>query len=354
MTAAGVTPVSRIARLPGYQPGRSVEGAVKLSSNEDPYGPLPAAVEAASAAVATEGGLYADHGAGALRAALAASLGVGAECVGVGCGSVGLLQQLLLAFAEPGDDVVYPWPSFIAYPQFAELVGARRVEVPLRTWAADVDALLGAVTPATRLVLLANPNNPTSTAVDTAALVRLADGLPERCLLVVDEAYREYVTDPDVGDAVALFHGRPNVAVLRTFSKAHALAGLRVGYVIGPPEVVRAVDATLTPFAVNVAGQAAAMASLARADEIAERARRVASMRDDLVRELHARGLYDVPASQGNFVWLPSDDPGALASALEGEGVVTRPLGSGVRVTVGTPSDNERFLAAVDAVLTRA
>jgi histidinol-phosphate aminotransferase len=349
-----IAPVSRVARLPGYQPGRSVEGAVKLSSNEDPYGPLPAAVDAAAAAVVSEGGLYPDHGAPALRAALASSLGVDVSSIAVGCGSVGLLQQLLLAFAESGDDVVYPWPSFIAYPQFAELVGARRVEVPLRSWTADVEALLEAVTPATRLVLLANPNNPTSTAIDTASLLRLADGLPATCLLVVDEAYREYVTSTEVGDAVSLLGGRPNVVVLRTFSKAHALAALRVGYLVASADVVAVVDATLTPFAVNGAGQAAAVASLARRDEIAERARRVASMRDDVVRELHARGLYDVPASQGNFVWLPSDDAAALATALEGQGVVTRPLGAGVRVTVGTPEQNERFLAALDAVMARA
>jgi histidinol-phosphate aminotransferase len=346
-----IEPVARVRALPGYQPGRSVEGAVKLSSNEDPHGPLAVALAAASDALASSAGLYPDHTAYALREALASHLRVPVASVAVGCGSVGLLQQLLLAYAEPGDEVVYPWPSFIAYPQFAELVGARRVEVPLQAWAADVDALLRAVGPSTRLVLLANPNNPTSTAVGTADLVRLADGLPDGCLLVVDEAYREYVTDPAVGDAVELFRGRPGVVVLRTFSKAHALAALRVGYLVGDPSVVRAVDATLTPFAVNGAGQAAALASLACAGEIAARARVVAAMRDGLVDALHARGLHDVPASQGNFVWLPSDDAAGLAGALEREGVVTRPLGPGVRVTVGTPDDNERFLAAIDAVL---
>ena len=349
-----IAPVGRVARLPGYQPGRSVDGAVKLSSNEDPHGPLAVAVDAASVAVATSAGLYPDHGASVLRDALAASLGVPVESVAVGCGSVGLLQQLLLAFAEAGDEVLYPWPSFIAYPQFAELVGALRVEVPLQSWTADVDALLAAVTPATRLVLLANPNNPTSSAVGTAALQRLVDGAGDRCLVVIDEAYREYVTDPDVGDAVKLFAGRPNVVVLRTFSKAHGLAALRVGYLVGDPAVVQAVDATLTPFAVNGVGQAAAMASLAAREVIAERARGVAAMRDDLVRELHARGLYDVPASQGNFVWLPSADAAGLAASLEGEGIVTRPLGTGVRVTVGMPAENERFLSALDAVLARA
>jgi histidinol-phosphate aminotransferase len=201
----------------------------------------------------------------------------------------------------------------------------------------------------TRLVFVANPNNPTSTAVPTSSLVDLADRIPADCLLVVDEAYREYVTDPQVTDAVDAFRGRPNVCVLRTFSKAHALAGLRVGYLVGDPAVVAAVDAAFVPFSVNVAAQAAALASLAEAPTIASRAREVAAMRDELVADVRERG-FDVPDAQGNFLWLPSDDAAALAGALEAEGVVTRPLEGGVRVTVGLPHENAAFVAALDAV----
>lgn len=343
MTTHAPLPAARVASLPRYQPGRPAgAGGVKLSSNEDPYGPLPEAVEAAAAAAA-DAGRYPDHTASALREAIAAHHGVPVDGVTVGCGSVALLQQLALAFTGEGDEVAFPWPSFIAYPQVAALAGATAVR------ASSVDALADLFGERTRLVFVANPDNPTSTAVPTAELAALADRLPADCLLVVDEAYREYVTDPAVSDAVDAMRGRPNVAVLRTFSKAHALAGLRVGYLVGDPSVVRAVDATLIPFSVSAPAQAAALASLARADVIAARARRVAEMRDALADEVRARGL-EVPRSQANFLWLPTPDPGGLALALEGNGVVVRPLEGGVRVTIGQPEENERFLAALDAV----
>ena len=193
----------------------------------------------AVAAATGDSGRYPDHLAETLRATLAARHGVDADQVAVGCGSVGMLQQLLLSYAGPGHEVLFPWPSFIAYPQFSLLAGATVVEAPLTAWATDVDALLAAVTPRTAMVLLANPNNPTSTALRTAALTRLVEALPATVLLVVDEAYREYVTDPDVPDALDHFGDRANVVVLRTFSKAWALAGLRVGYLVGDPSVAR-------------------------------------------------------------------------------------------------------------------
>jgi histidinol-phosphate aminotransferase len=352
-------PHHRIATIPRYQPGRSAEesmaehgldSAVKLASNESPFGPLPGVSEAVARAV-DGSGRYPDHLASTLRETLAERHHVGPDRVAVGCGSVGMLQQLLLAFAGPGDDVVFPWPSFIAYPQFTLLAGATVTEAPLSAWATDVDALLDRVTPRTTVALIANPNNPTSTAIRTDALDRLVDAMPANVLVVIDEAYREYVTDPDVPDATERFRDRPGVAVLRTFSKAWALAGLRVGYLLGDPAVVRAADATLTPFSVSTAAQAAALAALEHEDEVVRRAALVVAERTRVSRALFDRGL-PVPESQGNFVWLPSGpDSGRLAEAIERRGVVTRPFPTGIRVTIGLAEDNLRFLRALEGAL---
>lgn len=330
-----------------------IDSAVKLASNELPLQPLPSVAKAIEAAI---GGTnrYPDHRAAELRGALADHLGVAPDRVAVGCGSVGLLQQLALAYTGPGDEVVYGWPSFEAYPVFAGTTGATAVPVPLRRQTLDAAAIAAALTPRTRLVLVASPNNPTGTALRQAALVGLADSLPEGCLLVVDEAYREFVTGADVPDALALLGGRPNVVVLRTFSKAHGLAGLRIGYLVGHAEVVAAVDQVLVPFAVNGLGQAAALASLAAPDELADRVAGVVAERGLVSASLRSAG-WMVPDAQANFVWLPAGDGAApLASALERAGVVTRPFpGLGVRVSIGTAPENDRFLTALTAATGR-
>ena len=202
-----------------------LDDAVKLASNESPFGPLPGVLEAVTAAT-DRAGTYPDHLAERLRRTLAERHGVDPDHVAIGCGSVGMLQQLVLAYAGPGDEVLFPWPSFMAYPQFTLLAGATVVEAPLRDWTADVDALLARVTPRTRAVLIANPNNPTSTALRRAALVRLVEELPPDVLLVLDEAYREYVSDPDVPDAPR--HLRPATEPGRA---AHVLEGVGPGRV---------------------------------------------------------------------------------------------------------------------------
>jgi len=355
-----VTPEPRaaVAALPAYRPGRSAEvamadhglaDAVKLASNESPFGPLPAAARAAADAVAV-GNRYADHRATALRARLAEHVGVDPTHVTVGCGSVGLLQQLAVTYLEPGDAAAYGWPSFEAYPIVTRTMGGREVTFPLVEHAIDARAMAAAADPSWRLVLLATPNNPTGTAVRTADLLALADAVDPSTLLVVDEAYHEFVTGPDVPDAIELLGDRPNVAVLRTFSKAYGLAALRVGYLVGPPDVVDAVDRVLAPFAVNGIGQAAAMASLDHHDEAMARVATIIAERDRLATEVRRRG-FDAPDAQANFVWLPvGDDAGPLALDLERAGVVTRPFaGHGVRVTASTPDDGDRFLAALDA-----
>ncbi|MCU1392621.1 MAG: hisC [Ilumatobacteraceae bacterium] len=358
-TGSAPAPRAHLASVPVYIPGRSaaeamaehgIAEAVKLASNEVPFGPLPGVAEAVAAAIA-DTSRYADHDSDVLAEMFAATLGLARGHVAVGPGSVGLLQQLTLAYAGPGDEVLYPWPSFIAYPQFSGVVAAERVVVPLRRCSIDVDAVLSAITPRTRVIFIANPNNPIAGALRTDELRRLIDGTPADCLLVIDEAYGEFVTGADVPDAWALAGGRPNVVVLRTLSKAFGMAGLRVGFLIGDPVVVSAVYATMIPFAVNGPAQAAAMVALQQGDEMRRRCAIIVAERRRVAQLLRRRGL-GVPEAQGNFWWLPAGGQGAeIAVRLEQRGVVVRPFPTGIRVTVGLPSENDAFVAALDAVI---
>ena len=353
-------PRPAVASMPRYRPGRGaaqaeadhgITDAVKLASNENPWAPVPAIKDAVEAAAA---GLnrYADHRASELRARLARWLEVEAEQVTVGAGSVTLLQQLFLAYVDPGDEVVYPWRSFEVYPVFSRLTGAADVQVPLAGTVADLDAVAAAVTPATKFVVLANPNNPTSTAVGADRIAALLDAVPSDTLVVVDEAYREFA-DPDLGDLIPdLLPAHDNLLVLRTFSKAQGLAGLRMGYAVGHPDVVATLDVTSVPFSVNSIAQAAALAAIDAIDEITAQAEIIKSERSRVLEALRARGL-DVPPSETNFVWLPlAEATDEVYLDLEKDGVVTRPFaGDGLRVSIGAPDENDRFLAAMSRAL---
>ena len=353
-------PRAAVEALPTYRPGKAaaqaeeehgISNAIKLASNETPWPPLPAVAAAIQAAA---GGVhrYADHRATELRAALAAFIGVDVGAVTVGCGSVGLLQQLCLTYVDPGDEVVYPWRSFEVYPVYTQLVGGTSVTVPLVDHAFDLDALAAAVTPRTKLVFLASPNNPTGTALGTGDLNRFMEKVDSSTIVVVDEAYREF-NDEALGDPVHdVVVRHDNAVVLRTFSKAHGLAGLRVGYMVGEPSVVEAVDKTLFPFAVNAIAQAAAIAAIGADDEIRERVELLCSERGRVAAALAAAG-HSFPTPNANFVWLPFEDrTDEIALALERRGVVTRPFpGEGIRVTIGTPEENDRFLATLDEVV---
>lgn len=343
--ATAPRPRTVIAGLPDYRPGR--RGLVALASNEQPWGPLPSVARAVEAALG-HGNRYPDHRAEELRSAVAERVGVSADHVAVGCGSVGLLQQLCLAFAGPHAEVAFGWPSFEAYPIFTRLTDAEGVQVPLRRSTIDTARLAASLTERTRLVLLANPNNPTGTAVRTHELLRLADSLPDECLLVVDEAYHEFATGADVPDAVTLLRDRPNVAVLRTFSKAYGLAAFRVGYLVGAPQVVAAVDKALIPFAVGRLSQAAALAALEATDELAARVATIVAERTRVVRAVRTLGI-SAPDPQGNFVWLPIGGAAeSIAHDLECRGIVIRAFaGQGIRVTIGVPEDNDAFLTAL-------
>ena len=324
--------------------------AIKLASNELPFGPLPAAERAVIDAM-HRGNRYSDHLAIDLREALATRHGLDAGQVAVGCGSVGLLQQLFLSYLDPGDEVVYGWRTFETYPIYASVVGARSVMVPLRHQALDASALVDATSEHTRMVLITSPNNPTGTALGRAELQYVLQHVPHHTVVVLDEAYREFMTRPDRPDPVALLAEHPNLVVLRTFSNAYGLAALRVGYAFAAPDVVDALVKTLVPFTVNGLGQAAAIASLGADEELRARLDAVLGERARVERELRDAG-FSVPDPQANFVWLPAGVvAGALTVGLEQRGVVTRPFGGeGVRVTVGTAEENDRFLAQFAAV----
>jgi histidinol-phosphate aminotransferase len=356
-----------VQALPAYKPGRNpadvareigVERAVKLASNEVAFPPLPAVVQALAAAAA-ETNRYPDNGAVVLTQALAERYDVDPVQVVTGCGAVMLCQQLAQSYNDPGTSIAFAWRSFEMYPLLAQVAGARSIQVPLVPGRPggpadthDLEALAGAVDESTRLVFVCNPNNPTGTAVRRAELERFLDAVPQETLVVLDEAYREFVTDPDVPDGLQLMRGRPHVAVLRTFSKAWGLAGLRVGYLIAEdPAVADAVRKTHVPFSVSMLAQAAAVAALGSEDEVRRRCAAVAAERDRLTAALRERDL-DVADSQANFVWLPLGEQTAeLAAALEARAVITRPFaGEGIRVTVGTPEEDDVFLAALDDV----
>jgi histidinol-phosphate aminotransferase len=333
--------------LPGYVPGRSVPGAVKLASNETPYPPLPHVLKAILSA-AEDGNRYPDNWSSELAARLADRVGVDAERIAVGCGSVALAHQLFNIALDAGDEVLYAWRSFETYPIAAAISGAVSVQVPLRAHTHDLSAIAAALTERTRMVIVCNPNNPTGTAVRTAELRELLRTVPSDVLVVLDEAYREYVTDPDVPDGTTLLSEFPNVVVLRTFSKAYGLAGLRVGYAIaGDVAVTQALRQVQIPFAVTKLAQAAALASLApEADaELAHRVAHIVAERERVRARLIADG-YDIPDSQANFVWVPLGDRSTeWAAGCEARRVIVRPFqGVGVRVTIGTPEENDRLI----------
>ncbi|GAA1446958.1 histidinol-phosphate transaminase [Nocardiopsis tropica] len=348
---------SVLESIPPYKPGRKVVGpegrSVKLSSNESPYGPLPSVREAVARAAA-ELNRYPDPGAEELTSRLARRLDVPEEHLALGAGSVGMLQQLLEAVGEPGAEVVYAWRSFEAYPLLAGLAGVTPVQVPLKDEAHDLDAMADAVTPATRMVIVCNPNNPTGTTVREDELVAFLDRIPDSVLVILDEAYLEYVRDPRVPDGVDLYRDRPNVAVLRTFSKAYGLAAVRLGYLVGHPPVVDAVRKTLVPFAVNHLAQAAGIASLDAEDELMERVAATVAERDRVRDALVASG-WTVPPTEANFVWLRLDgDTLDFAAACAEAGVSVRPFaGEGARVSLGAPEENDAFLAVATSYAER-
>jgi histidinol-phosphate aminotransferase len=341
-------------RFAPYKAGRTAPSgpdgrSFKLSSNESPFGPLPSVAKVIAEAVASVN-RYPDDASSALIEAIAARWAVPPAHVTVGCGAVGLTQQLLETVGEPGAEVVYAWRSFECYPTLSDLAGVTSVRVPLRDAAHDLAAMADAITGRTRLVFVCNPNNPTGTVVRRRELEEFLDRVPRDCLVVLDEAYGEYVRDPGVSRGIGLYPGRPNLAVLRSFSKAYGLAGLRVGYLIAHEPVAATVRKTKLPFTVNALAQAAAIASLEAEDELMERVDQVVGERERVRAELIAQG-WAVPPTQANFVWLATgDDTPDFATTCEHAGIAVRPYATdGVRVSVADREANDAFLAVARA-----
>ena len=353
-----------IADLVPYEPGKPVEAVqrelglervIKLASNEGPFPPFPAALEAIERA-ARDLNRYPDGGVYALRAALAERHGVAFEEVVVGGGADGVIDFLSQAILDPGDEIVCAWPSFPSYVLDALKLGANPVKVPLRDQVHDLDALAAAVGPKTKLVYVCHPNNPTGTANGRDELKAFVESMPGHVLTVLDQAYFEYIDDPDYADGIAeIFRTGARVVVLRTFSKIYGLAGLRVGYGIAPADVVAATSKVRRAFDVTATAQAAALASLDDAAELARRRDLNAAGREQLAEIMRGHGLEVVP-SLGNFLYAEVGDGRDLFERLLREGLIVRPLAGfgapgAIRVSVGTPEENELFGVALGHVL---
>jgi histidinol-phosphate aminotransferase len=355
-----------------YEPGKPIEEVqrelgldrvIKLASNEGPYGPLPAALEALAAA-ATDLNRYPDGGAYRLRTALAERHSVAFEQVAIGSGADGLIDVISQAVLDPGDEVVCAWPSFPSYGIYATKMGASVRKVPLRDHRHDLEAMLEAITSATKLVYVCHPNNPTGTMNTRDELDMWFDAVPGHVLTVVDQAYFEYVSDPDYPDAIEEYAKRGHRAVvMRTFSKIYGLAGLRVGYSIADEDLVAAKSKSRRAFDITTPAQVAALASLESPDTPAELERRrllnEKGLRQ-LAADLRAHGLEPVTPAVGNFLFVEvGEDAQPMFEALLREGVIVRPLAGfgapgAIRVTVGTPEENAFFAEALGRVVSSA
>lgn len=359
LPASADEPVASAVRLrpeilasPPYRQGRpATADAFKLSSNENPFPPLPGVLDAVAASGAFN--RYPDASALALREVLAARHGVTTEQIHVGSGSVALLSQFIDAAAGPGDTVVYAWRSFEAYPGLVTVSGATSVQVPNRADGShDMEALAAAVDDTTRVVIVCSPNNPTSTTVSAAEFETFMAAVPSNVLVLLDEAYTEFVTDPDAVRGLPLLSRYPNLVVLRTFSKAYGLAGLRVGWAIGPAGILDAARAAAIPLSVTEPAQVAAIASLKVEHELLERVAQLTERRDRLAAALSDQG-WNVPKAQGNFVWLATgNDTDAANETLLNGGIVARAFsGSGLRVTVGEEESVDKLLPITGRII---
>lgn len=332
--------------LPAYVPGKRMPDAVKLSSNESAHPPLPSITQAIAESAA-QSHRYPDMGAIELRKKLAAKLGLADEnSVTVGTGSSALCQQLVTITCQPGDEVIFPWRSFEAYPIFTQVTGATAVPVPLRELRNDLPAMADAITERTRLIFVCNPNNPTGTTITDQEFREFMDRVPADVVVALDEAYVEYNTADNTPLATEAVQQYPNVIGLRTFSKAYGLAGVRVGYAFGNPDIITTLGKVAIPFSVSAVAQEAALAALepAATDELNERVTETNQQRDRLADEL---GL---TPSFANFVWIPAeslhDSPQEVAAQLAESGVLVRAFDEGLRITATTAEETDALLAA--------
>jgi histidinol-phosphate aminotransferase len=354
-----------IQGLPAYVPGRPVEEveqelkihAVKLASNENPLGPSPKAMEAARRALG-EANWYPDGGSKRLREVLAERNGVRFEEVFVGLGSSEVIDLASRVLLRPGLDGITSEGTFALFSIAIRASGGRLIQTPMRDYAFDLDAMAAAVTPQTRVIYIANPNNPTGTAFGAAEFGRFMKNVPGDVLVVLDEAYREYAARPDLPNSRALFRQYNNLLTLRTFSKVYGLAGLRIGYGIGHPTLVAEMNKLRTPFNVTSVGQAAALAALDDTEHVTRSVESNRNERQRLFEGLRKVGLSPVP-SETNFVFVPvGPHAKVLCDELLHEGVIVRPMGwmgfpEAIRISVGSPAENTKLLMALASALPR-
>jgi histidinol-phosphate aminotransferase len=348
-----------VARIPRYEAGRPIEEVarsagvdpatiIKLASNESPSPPFPEVVEAIAAAAAGSN-RYPDNDWYLLAEGVGERLGIDPSHLMFGGGTSEILRVASLAVGGEKTSAVYPWPSFVIYRMGSALAGSTSIEVPLTSdHRLDLDAMIGAIRGDTTIVFVCNPNNPTGTHRSAADVSRFVDLVPKKTLVVIDEAYFEYATAFDYRSAIDLAVGRPNVIVLRTFSKIYSLASLRIGFAIGQPSTLADLRRAQAPFTVSGLAQVAALTAIRYPGRVEERARFNAGERDRLEKELEARSVEFVP-SQANFVYLrPRSIDGGVFEAFLHEGVIVRQFGGWIRVTIGTIEENDRFLDALD------
>lgn len=339
---------SIIDTLPAYKQGKpapKVEGqrSFKISSNENPFEPLPSVVDAIAHHALPHLNRYPDMRGWAVVERLAQEIGVKPENVVLGCGSTEVITMLVQLVAGPGDEVVYPWRSFEAYPIIVTGAGATSVQVPnLPDGSHDIDGIIAAVNEKTRLVIVNNPNNPTSTSVSAADAHRIMESVPSDVLVLFDEAYFQFNTDTDTSVAMDLFRAYPNVVVAHTFSKAYGLAGLRIGYGVAPADVIEGMRKVALPFGVTDVAQTAALASLDAYDELTDRVKSIVSERNRVVAALKEQG-WDFPEPYANFFWLPlGERTDEAAAQFLAAGLSTRVFsGEGIRISIGEVEAND-------------
>ncbi len=342
--------------IPTYDPGPptaeiaaklGVEGIIELAANECPADPFPEVVEAIAAAAASLN-RYPLSDSKYLVEALAAHHGLANDRFWVGPGSTGILTAIALAASGPGSSVVFADPSFVVYRMAALLAGAEPIAVPLDSeWRLDTEAMVAAIRPDTSILYFCNPNNPTGTHTSSSLVEQLVASVPDSVTLVIDEAYAEYATAPDYASAIPLTLERDNVIVSRTFSKVYGLAGARVGYALGDPATLRSLSRPQFPYATGTLSQVAAIEALRHQDRVRERIATNAVGRTFLADELRRLNQFAID-SQTNFVlWKPTRDPAALGAELLETGIMVRPMGPWIRVTVGSEAENQALIDAV-------
>jgi histidinol-phosphate aminotransferase len=353
-----IRPPEHVLGIQPYVPGKPIEelerelgirNSIKLASNENPLGPSPEALKAVAGCL-EDLNRYPDGSGYYLKQALSVALSVSEEEIILGNGSNELLDIAARTFLRPGDEAAMATPSFVVYSMAVQATGGRAVQVPLKNYVHDLDAMAAAITPKTRMIFIANPNNPTGTINRKGEFGRLMEKVTGDMLVVIDEAYYEYVTDPEYADSMKYLHSERNVLILRTFSKIYGLAGLRIGYGIAKKEILLDMNRLREPFNTNSVAQKAAIAALSDRTHV-ERSRTVNEEgKRYLYHELDALGVAYVP-TEANFIYIPIGDSASVNGALLKLGVIIRPMGpKAIRVTVGLPEENRRFIEALKKV----